>query len=86
MYGALLMQVIKRWLQTFIQELEQSNLHRTPKLVSAVVVMCCAYRVYQTAITENVNHCVTLLKMMALDPSGEGFVFLSSLMKETDSR
>ena len=80
----LLLQVIKEWIRTFIQELYQSNLGQSPKLVSAVVVMCCACRVHQNAITD--SHCITLLKMMALQPNGKDFVFLTSLMKEKDSR
>ena len=77
------MQDIKEWLQTFVQELDQSNLDRSSKLVSAVVVMCFAHRVYEYSI--NGNQSITLLKMMALQSSGENYDFLTSLMKE-DSR
>ena len=79
-----MMQVIKEWLQTFILELDQSSLDRTSKLVTAVVVMCYAHRVCPNTFTGNL--CVTLLKMMVLRPSGADFDFLTSLMKETNSR
>ena len=78
-----LLQVIKEWIHTFIRELDRSGLDQSSKLVSAVVVMCFAHRVYEYVI--NGNHCITLLKMMALQSSGENYDFLTSLMKE-DSR
>ena len=78
------MQIIIEWLQNLIQQLDQSSLNHTSKLVTAVVVMCCAYCLCGDHIADSAS--VALLKMMAMLPNGEAFRFLGSLMKAKESR
>ena len=78
------MQIIREWLQNLVQQLDQSSLNPTSKLVTAVVVMCCAYRVCGDDITDSAS--VALLRMMALQPDKDTFQFLGSLMKEKESQ
>ena len=78
------LQEIKQWLQSAIQELDQSDLLPTPKLCVAAVLMCCAWRILFSLFNDKTS--VTLLRMMALPPDGESFKFLASLMKGKDSQ
>ena len=71
-------QDIRQWLQEIIVELSSTGLNSSAKLAAAVVLMCCAHNVY-TSIPDST--CLTLLKMMALQPDGVGIIFLQSLMK-----
>ena len=71
-------QDIKQWLQEIITQLSNTSLNSSAKLAAAVVLMCYAHRVC-TSIPNSV--CLTLLKMMALQPDGADIIFLLSLMK-----
>ena len=71
-------QDIRQWLQEIIVELSSTGLNSSAKLAAAVVLMCCAHNVC-TSIPDSM--CLTLLKMMALQPDGVGIIFLQSLMK-----
>ena len=74
------MQDIREWLQEVITQLSNTNLNLSAKLAAAVVLMCCARRVCISGIPDDM--CLTLLKMMALQPAGAGIMaFLQSLMK-----
>ena len=78
-YLHMCMQDIREWLQEVISQLSNTNLNLSAKLAAAVVLMCCARRVC-TSIPDDM--CLTLLKMMALQPDGAGVIaFLQSLMK-----
>ena len=85
------MQVIKDWLHKAVEALHEATaLHPTYKLAAAIVFMCCAYRVcislpnYASRIPDKIN--VVLLKMLSLQPSGEDYEFLKSIMIENESR
>ena len=71
-------QDIRQWLQEVITQLSNTGLNSSAKLAAAVVLMCCAHNVC-TSIPDST--CLTLLKMMALQPDGAGIIFLQSLMK-----
>ena len=71
-------QDIREWLQEVITQLSNTNLNLSTKLAAAVVLMCCAHSVC-TSISDSM--CLTLLKMMVLQPDGAGIIFLQSLMK-----
>ena len=73
-------QDIRQWLQEVITQLSDTNLNSSAKLAAAVVLMCCAHRVCIFGMPNTM--CLTLLKMMALQPDGAGIIaFLQSLMK-----
>ena len=73
------MQDIRQWLQEVIKELSNTSLNSSAKLAAAVVLMCCAHNVCISGIPDGM--CLTLLKMMALQPDGAGIIFLQSLIK-----
>ena len=73
-------QDIRQWLQEVITQLSNTNLNLSAKLTAAVVLMCCAHRVCIFGMPDTM--CLTLLKMMALQPDGADIiVYLQSLMK-----
>ena len=72
-------QDIRQWLQEVVMELSNTSLNSSAKLAAAVVLMCCARRVCISSMPDTM--CLTLLKMMALQPDGADIiVFLLSLM------
>ena len=77
------MQDIRLWLQEVIMELFSANLNLSAKLAAAVVLMCCAHHVCISGIPDDM--CLTLLKMMALQPDGAGTDYLQSLMKNENT-
>ena len=74
------MQDIRQWLQEVIKELFNASLNSSAKLAAAVVLMCYAHSVCISGIPEGM--CLTLLKMMALQPDGADIIFLQSLVKD----
>lgn len=72
------MQDIRQWLQEVVMQLFNTSLNLSAKLAAAVVLMCYARSVC-TSIPDDM--CLTLLKMVALQPDGAGIVYLQSLMK-----
>lgn len=77
--------MIKEWLRNVIQALYKATaIHPACKLAAAVVLMCCAHRVCRFYIPDDIS--IVLLKMLPLQPSGEGFEFLESIMIEKESR
>ena len=73
------------WLQDTIKVLSEAEL-LVPhiKLAAAVFFMCCSYNICKDDLADLSS--ITLMKMMALPPSGDGFEFLKSLMKEKRSQ
>ena len=83
------MQDLKEWLQNVIKQLDQSSLRPTLKLAAAVVLMCCTHHVaisylHRYEIVNDVD--IALLRMMTLQPNGEDYTYLGSLLKEKESK
>ena len=48
------------------------------------VMECCTHRVCRDKIANDVD--IALLRMMALQPNGEDYTYLGSLLKEKESK
>ena len=72
------------WLQDTVKFLSETELSVPLKLAVAVFFMCCSYKICKDDFADLSS--ITLLKMMALPPNGDGFEFLGSLMKEKRSQ
>ena len=77
-------QHMRVWLQDTIKVLSETGLSVPSKLAAAVFFMCCSYSICKNDFADLSS--ISLMEMMALPPSGDGFEFLGSLMKEKRSR
>ena len=72
------------WLQDTIKVLSETELSFPLKLAAAVFFMCCSYSICKDELADLSS--ITLMKMMALPPNGDGFEFLGNLMKKKRSQ
>ena len=76
-------QHMRVWLQDTIKVLSETELSVPLKLAVAVFLVCCSYSIKDELADLS---SITLMKMMALPPNGDGFEFLGSFMKEKRSQ
>ena len=75
---------MREWLQDTIKVLSVTELSFPFKLAATVFLMCCSYSICKNELADLSS--ISLMEMMALPPSGDGFEFLGSLMKEKRSQ
>ena len=77
------------WLVSIVNELaDQDKLHKCKKVSSAVCLLVAYAKLSQKSYVPAINEelAMSLLKMIALSPSGEEYEYLKTLMKSDISK